>query len=105
MLYTALIFGLISSLQCIGMCDTIAMMLPVSRTNPIKKAFQIIVYHAGRLTSYATLGLLFGLLGIGLYLAGFQQRISIVVGVLMIVMALIPEKFLHVTTSLDRFIN
>ncbi|MFM9988954.1 sulfite exporter TauE/SafE family protein, partial [Flavobacterium sp.] len=28
MLYTAFIFGLISSLHCIGMCGPIAMMLP-----------------------------------------------------------------------------
>lgn len=92
MLFTALIFGLISSLHCIGMCGPIAMMLPVSRTNPTQKAFQILLYHTGRLTSYASLGLLFGLLGKGLYLAGFQQRISIFVGILMIAMALIPEK-------------
>ncbi len=92
MLYTALLFGLISSLHCIGMCGPIAMMLPVSRTNPAKKALQILLYHAGRLTSYALLGLLFGLLGRGLYVAGIQQNISIVVGVLMISIAVVPEK-------------
>lgn len=92
MLYTALLFGLISSLHCVGMCGPIAMMLPVSRNNPAKKVVQIMLYHAGRLTSYATLGFLFGLLGKGLYLAGIQQHISIVVGVLMIMMAIIPEK-------------
>jgi sulfite exporter TauE/SafE len=74
------------------MCGPIAMMLPVSHSNPSKKAFQILLYHAGRLTSYATLGFLFGLLGRGLYLAGIQQRISIVVGISMIVMALMSEK-------------
>lgn len=93
MLYTALLFGLISSLHCVGMCGPIAMMLPVSRNNPAKKVMQITLYHAGRLTSYATLGFLFGLLGKGLYLAGIQQHISIVVGVLMISIAIIPEKF------------
>ncbi|MGL2967148.1 sulfite exporter TauE/SafE family protein [Flavobacterium sp. XGLA_31] len=92
MLFTALIFGLISSLHCIGMCGPIAMMLPVSHTNPTKKALQIMLYHVGRLTSYAALGFLFGMLGRGLYLAGIQQRISITVGILMIVMALVPEK-------------
>lgn len=92
MLYTALFFGLISSLHCIGMCGPIAMMLPVDRNNPVKKALQIIIYHAGRLTSYAVLGLLFGILGRGLYLAGLQQNISIVVGVLMILIAVVPEK-------------
>ena len=92
MLLTALLFGLISSLHCIGMCGPIAMMLPVDHANSTKKAIQIMLYHAGRLTSYATLGLLFGLVGKGLYLAGFQQRISIAVGVLMIIMAIIPER-------------
>jgi len=92
MLYTALIFGLISSLHCIGMCGPIAMMLPVDRNNPTKKAIQILLYHAGRLTSYALLGMLFGLLGRGLYVAGIQQQISIIMGVLMIVLALVPEK-------------
>ncbi|WP_162127842.1 sulfite exporter TauE/SafE family protein [Flavobacterium phycosphaerae] len=92
MLYTALLFGLISSLHCVGMCGPIAMMLPVSRSNPAKKVIQIMLYHAGRLTSYATLGFLFGLLGKGLYLAGIQQNISIVVGVLMITIAILPEK-------------
>jgi sulfite exporter TauE/SafE len=94
MLYTALLFGLVSSLHCIGMCGPIAMMLPVDRNNPTKKAGQILLYHAGRLTSYATLGLLFGLLGKGLYLAGMQQRFSIVLGVLMILIAVIPERIL-----------
>lgn len=92
MLYTALIFGLVSSLHCIGMCGPIAMMLPVDRNNPTQKAFQILLYHAGRLTSYATLGLLFGVLGKGLYLAGMQQRFSIVLGILMILIAIVPEK-------------
>jgi sulfite exporter TauE/SafE len=74
------------------MCGPIAMMLPVSRDNATKKAIQILLYHLGRLTTYASLGFLFGLLGKGLYLAGFQQKISILVGLLMVAMAIIPEK-------------
>jgi sulfite exporter TauE/SafE len=92
MIYTAFIFGLISSLHCIGMCGAIAMMLPVNNANPTKKAVQIFLYHSGRLTAYGILGLLFGILGKGLYLAGIQQQLSIVMGVLMIVITLVPEK-------------
>ena len=92
MLFTALLFGLISSLHCIGMCGPIAMMLPVDRNNQAKKVTQIITYHFGRLTSYSTIGLLFGLLGRGFYLAGIQQNLSIVIGVLMIAVILIPER-------------
>ena len=92
MLYSALIFGLISSLHCIGMCGPIAMMLPVDRNNPAKKVIQIMIYHIGRLTAYASLGLVFGILGKGFYMAGIQQNISIIVGVLMITIAIVPER-------------
>ena len=92
MLYSALIFGLISSLHCIGMCGPIAMLLPVDRNNPAKKVIQIMIYHLGRLTAYASLGLVFGILGKGFYMAGIQQQLSIVVGVLMITIAIVPEK-------------
>ena len=92
MLYSAFIFGLISSFHCVGMCGPIAMMLPVDRTNEAKKVTQIITYHIGKLTAYGTLGLIFGLLGKSFYLAGMQQQLSIIVGLLMIVVALVPEK-------------
>lgn len=92
MIYSALILGLISSLHCVGMCGPIAMMLPVDRTNEAKRVMQIITYHLGRISSYSILGLFFGLLGRGLFLAGFQQKMSVLVGILMIVVVLVPEK-------------
>jgi len=92
MLTTALLFGLISSFHCIGMCGPIAMMLPVERNNPAKKATQIITYHLGRLTAYGSIGLVFGLIGRGFYLAGMQQQLSILVGLMMILVILIPER-------------
>ena len=92
MLYTAFIFGLISSFHCVGMCGPIAMMLPVDRNNQAKKTLQILTYHLGRLTAYATIGLLFGLLGRGLFIAGLQQKMSLFIGVAMILVVLIPEK-------------
>ena len=92
MLYSAFILGLISSLHCIGMCGPIAMMLPIDHQNEAKKVTQIVTYHLGRLTAYATIGLVFGLLGRGFFLAGLQQNMSIFIGVLMIIVVLIPEK-------------
>jgi sulfite exporter TauE/SafE len=76
------------------MCGPIAMMLPVDHKNPSKKALQVLIYHMGRLTSYGILGLAFGLLGRGFYMAGIQQQLSIAVGVGMIVLAVVPEKIL-----------
>lgn len=92
MFFSSLLFGLITSLHCVGMCGPIAMMLPVDRTNQFTKNKQILLYHLGRLTTYSLLGLVFGLFGRGLYLAGIQQRISIVIGIIIILIALIPER-------------
>lgn len=94
MLYSALILGIISSFHCIGMCGPIAMMLPVDHRNEAKKVTQIVIYHLGRLTAYASIGLIFGLLGKGFFLAGIQQKMSIFIGVAMIIVALIPENVL-----------
>lgn len=94
MLFTAFIFGLISSFHCIGMCGPIALMLPVDRSNQAKKVTQIISYHLGRLTAYGTIGLLFGILGKGFYLAGVQQNLSLFIGIAMIMVLLIPEKII-----------
>lgn len=92
MLYTAFILGLISSFHCVGMCGPIALMLPVDHKNQTKKATQILTYHLGRLLAYGGMGLLFGLLGKGFFVAGIQQQLSIFIGVLMIVIALLPER-------------
>lgn len=94
MIYSAIVLGLLSSLHCIGMCGPIAMMLPLDRNNPAKKVLQLLLYHAGRLTAYGFLGLAFGLVGKGLYLSGIQQQSSIVAGIIMIAIVLLPEKTL-----------
>jgi hypothetical protein len=74
------------------MCGPIAFMLPVDRTNNVKKFIQIFIYHFGRLSAYGLLGLVFGLLGKGLFVFGMQQKLSIAIGVLMILVIIIPYK-------------
>ncbi len=74
------------------MCGPIALMLPVNRKNYVIKTVQILTYNLGRIFAYCSLGLLFGLLGRGVFLAGFQQQLSILMGILMIIFALVPEK-------------
>ena len=92
MLLSALLFGLLGSFHCIGMCGPIAFILPVDRSNNFKKVSQIILYHLGRIITYSLIGLLFGLLGKSFYLFGFQQQLSIAVGIIMIVIVIIPYK-------------
>ncbi|WP_178983959.1 sulfite exporter TauE/SafE family protein [Winogradskyella helgolandensis] len=91
MLVSALILGLLGSLHCVGMCGPIAFMLPVDRSNSFKKVSQIGMYHFGRLLAYSIIGLVFGLVGKSFSLFGIQQQLSIIIGVLMIVIVLLPH--------------
>ena len=90
MLWSALMLGLLGSFHCVGMCGPIAFMLPVDRSNSVKKVSQIFTYHFGRLLTYSLMGLVFGLVGKSLYIFGIQQQLSIIIGVLMIIVVLIP---------------
>lgn len=92
MYLSALVFGLLGSFHCIGMCGPIALVLPVHHENPVQKTLKISLYHLGRMLSYGSIGLLFGWLGKGLYLSGFQQRLSILIGLIMIGYVLLPVR-------------
>src|SRR5690606_22387661 len=95
MLWSAVILGLLGSFHCVGMCGPIAFMLPVDRENTSKKVFQIFTYHFGRILAYSMIGLFFGLIGKSLYIFGFQQQLSIGIGVLMIVVILMPVRIFN----------
>ena len=90
MLYSAFILGLLGSLHCLGMCGPIAFMLPVDRNNHFKSSSQVLIYHLGRILAYGSMGALFGLLGRSINLFGAQQRLSIIIGVLMIILVIFP---------------
>lgn len=108
MIFTALLFGLISSFHCIGMCGPIAMMLPLDRQNPARKVIQLLAYHGGRIISYGILGGIFGIFGRGLFLAGIQQRLSIIIGVMMILFVATPflsAKFATLSTPLNTIVS
>lgn len=91
MIWSAVVFGILGSFHCVGMCGPIAFMLPVDRTNSRKKAVQIFTYHFGRILAYSLIGACFGLLGKSFYLFGLQQQLSIGIGVLMIIVVMVPS--------------
>jgi len=90
---TPLTIGLIGSFHCIGMCGPIVVALPLKKHNLISKITGAILYNSGRVITYSLLGILFGMLGRGIRLAGFQQWTSILLGVTMIVSILFPYFF------------
>ncbi|MBS1565615.1 MAG: sulfite exporter TauE/SafE family protein [Bacteroidetes bacterium] len=73
--------GLLGSLHCVGMCGPLALSLPVRHLSRGRQVIAILLYNTGRVITYTILGALFGWAGRGLSLAGFQQWLSIVLGV------------------------
>ncbi len=88
---SALSIGFLGSAHCVAMCGPLALALPVSRKSKLHSSIGILVYHIGKLTMYVLLGLIFGSLGKGLVLAGMQQRVSIIAGILILIAVLIPS--------------
>ncbi len=84
MWWTAIIFGLLGSLHCMGMCGPIALAVPVGNASKYSRYLKFLIYNFGRVLSYSAFGLIFGSVGAGLSLAGFQQTISILAGVIII---------------------
>jgi sulfite exporter TauE/SafE len=88
MLLAAFITGLVGSLHCLGMCGPIAMALPRSGHTLIAVMPGRLLYNLGRVTTYSLLGGLAGLLGHSAKLAGFQQSLSIGLGIALLLLAL-----------------
>ena len=84
MIITALILGLISSLHCVVMCGPIAMALPIGTFSKSKQVGMMLTYHFGRIATYSYLGVLIGIMGRFLKLAGVQNTISIAIGSVLI---------------------
>jgi sulfite exporter TauE/SafE len=92
-LWTAFIVGLVGSAHCAGMCGPIALALPLRSESWFTRVSGGLIYNIGRIFTYMVLGAIFGLLGKGLHMAGFQLWTSVVLGILMITMVLVPMIF------------
>ena len=90
---SGLLLGLITSFHCVGMCGPIAIALPLNGDKYYHKILGGIIYNLGRTITYAIMGAVFGLVGQGLQLVGFQQWVSIIMGSLMILSVLFPRLF------------
>lgn len=83
-LWTAFLLGLVGSLHCAGMCGPLALALPITGNSSAEFIAGRVVYNLGRLATYCALGLLFGLVGKTLLMAGVQRWVSIALGVLLL---------------------
>ena len=92
-LLSALVLGLMGSFHCAGMCGPIAIALPLHGNTVPQKIFGGALYNIGRTITYGVMGAIFGLLGQGVEMIGFQQKISVIMGVLMVISVLFPALF------------
>jgi sulfite exporter TauE/SafE len=84
--YSALLMGFAGSLHCVGMCGPL--LIAVQGRAPTWHAR--LLYHAGRILIYTTIGSIAGMMGGALRLGMAQETISIAAGILMLGMALMP---------------
>jgi len=86
--YLAFLIGLMGSVHCVGMCGPLAFAVPSLRKGWGFLLLDKFSYQAGRIISYSLLGVLIGLIGRQLWLAGLQQGLSIASGLLILIAAL-----------------
>ena len=98
-----LILGFAGSLHCVGMCGPLLLALPLATADKWQVIRQMLVYHSGRILTYVALGVLFGLIGKGMAVAGFQKTISIATGLLMISMAFMTWRFESLLAAIPGF--
>lgn len=84
--------GMIGSFHCAGMCGPLALSLPLNVLKPSLRFFGVLFYNSGRVVTYSIFGVIIGAFGNSLKLTGFQQWLSILGG-LIILIYLLYSKF------------
>lgn len=103
----AIALGFLGSFHCIGMCGPIALALPIGQKSPVAKIFSILSYNFGRVATYALFGAFAGLIGQGFAFGGYQQTVSISLGLIILLFLLLPGKYKSgsLEGKLFRFFN
>ena len=88
----AFILGLLGSLHCAAMCGPLMLALPVPPGGPARFVAGRLVYQLGRIATYCLLGILAGLIGKSLFVAGLQRWLSIALGLAVLAGFLISKR-------------
>ncbi len=94
MYWSAFVFGLLGSFHCVGMCGPIVLAVPG------KSLFARLLYNLGRTVTYILMGAAIGFVGEGFSLAGWQQALSVTVGVVMLLIVVFT-KYKHFDLPLN----
>lgn len=103
-LWTAFMLGFAGSLHCAGMCGPLVLAMPATPGNAAAHLASKLTYNGGRILTYGLIGLVFGLFGQLLGLAGFQRWISIAAGAA-ILLSLAAWPLRNTTALIARPVN
>lgn len=79
-----LTFGFLGSFHCIGMCGPLALSLPQKSAEKLYFLGSRTIYNLGRVVTYTMLGGAVGLLSSMISISGYQQGLSIGVGIFLL---------------------
>lgn len=89
-LLPAFMIGIFGSMHCIGMCGPIALAIPFNSHQKHQTLLAVLIYNAGRIITYGIIGLIFGLFGEVVFIAGWQQKLSIALGIAILLFLFVP---------------
>jgi sulfite exporter TauE/SafE len=99
----AIALGLLGSLHCAAMCGPLMLALPVPASGAGRFVAGRVVYHLGRVTTYCLLGVVAGLIGKSIFLAGLQRWLSIALGAA-ILLGFLASKKISVSAPVVRLV-
>ncbi len=89
----AFLIGLGGSLHCIGMCGPLMFSTLLNNQNGSLSVTDWLWYQSGRISVYAIWGILFGFIGTSARWFGWQQNISLSLGVCILIILLMTKLF------------
>ncbi|MBK8944237.1 MAG: sulfite exporter TauE/SafE family protein [Ignavibacteriae bacterium] len=87
------LIGFLGSFHCVGMCGPIVLALPTGNSSNSILILSRVLYNFGRIITYTFFGAVFGFFGRGITFVGFQQFVTIAIGVSILLYYLMPSKF------------
>jgi sulfite exporter TauE/SafE len=88
----AFVLGFLGSLHCAAMCGPLMLALPVLPGGAGRFIAGRVIYQLGRVATYCLLGVVAGLVGKSIYLAGLQRSLSIGLGLAILLGFLVSKR-------------
>jgi sulfite exporter TauE/SafE len=100
----AITLGLLGSLHCAAMCGPLMLALPVPPGGAGRFVAGRLIYQLGRITTYALLGVVAGLVGKSIFLIGAQRWLTIALGVAIFIGFFLSKK-IALAASVARLVG